>query len=73
MKSEGFLLEKQKLKAHKRGLVTRRERLDALEELVRPAMLHTGRKSKTAPISQVSRTGKLRVLSVTVVTGGKLV
>lgn len=35
MKSEDFLLEKQKLKAHKRGLVTRRERKDALEELVK--------------------------------------
>lgn len=35
----------------------RRERENALEEVVRPTMLNTSRKSKTAPISQASRTG----------------
>lgn len=48
----------------------RRERENALEELVRPTMLNTGRKSKTVPTAQASRTGKLRVSSVTVLTGG---
>lgn len=51
----------------------RGERENALEEVVRLTMLNTGRKSKTAPVSQASRTGKLRVLLVTVVTGGNLV
>jgi len=68
-----FCWGNRKLRAHKRGLVMRRKRETALEEVARPTMLNTGRKSKTASISQCPRTGKLRVLSLTVVTGENLV
>lgn len=70
MKSEGFLLGKQKTKSPFKRFGYEEGKGERLGRTGKATMLNTGRKSKTAPTAQASRTGKLRVSSVTVLAGG---
>lgn len=63
----GFCWGSRKLRDHKRHLVIRKEWENALEVVLK------ARKGKTEAVAQASRTGMLRLLSVTLVMGRNLV